>query len=268
MLIIKLQVSLAYAFETKDALCLVLTIMNGGDLKVIKSFLKSTTSRKQFVKKILSYWYTVMSYMGCIGNLTSLTYWLLLSFQFHIHNMGNPGFEEERAIFYAAEIAVGLQHLHAENIVYRLGIIFYSSDICERKFMLCCSVLHHSINNFFSYFLNRDLKPENILLDDYGKYYPYYFTVFWRFVLCDLKFCFCFVFFSKKLKILKRSILLSSRSCTNIRLGARGWNSRRRNNTRESWHCGVYGYAIKIYYWHIILHGIVIWIAPLNYCFL
>lgn len=27
------QVSLAYAYETKDALCLVLTIMNGGDLK-------------------------------------------------------------------------------------------------------------------------------------------------------------------------------------------------------------------------------------------
>lgn len=26
-------VSLAYAYETKDALCLVLTIMNGGDLK-------------------------------------------------------------------------------------------------------------------------------------------------------------------------------------------------------------------------------------------
>lgn len=28
-----LQVSLAYAYETKDSLCLVLTIMNGGDLK-------------------------------------------------------------------------------------------------------------------------------------------------------------------------------------------------------------------------------------------
>ncbi|XP_064599937.1 G protein-coupled receptor kinase 5-like [Liolophura sinensis] len=77
-------VSLAYAFETKDALCLVLTIMNGGDLK------------------------------------------------FHIHNMGNPGFEEERAVFYAAEIACGLEHLHNERIVY------------------------------------RDLKPENILLDDNG----------------------------------------------------------------------------------------------------
>ncbi|XP_067656914.1 G protein-coupled receptor kinase 5-like [Haliotis asinina] len=77
-------VSLAYAFETKEALCLVLTIMNGGDLK------------------------------------------------FHIHNMGNPGFPEERAWFYAAEITCGLADLHKENIVY------------------------------------RDLKPENILLDDYG----------------------------------------------------------------------------------------------------
>lgn len=78
-------VSLAYAFETKDALCLVLTIMNGGDLK------------------------------------------------FHIHSMGTtPGFEPQRAIFYAAEIALGLMHLHNEHIVY------------------------------------RDLKPENILLDDNG----------------------------------------------------------------------------------------------------
>ncbi|XP_006000419.1 G protein-coupled receptor kinase 5 [Latimeria chalumnae] len=77
-------VSLTYTYETKDALCLVLTIMNGGDLK------------------------------------------------FHIYNMGNPGFDKERVVFYAAEICCGLEHLHRERIVY------------------------------------RDLKPENILLDDYG----------------------------------------------------------------------------------------------------
>ncbi|KAK5599457.1 G protein-coupled receptor kinase 4 [Crenichthys baileyi] len=77
-------VSLAYAYETKDALCLVLTLMNGGDLK------------------------------------------------FHIYNMGNSGFDEQRAIFYAAEICCGLEDLHRERIVY------------------------------------RDLKPENILLDDRG----------------------------------------------------------------------------------------------------
>ena len=47
----------------------------------------------------------------------------------------NPqGFDEERALFYGAEITSGLRHLHAENIVY------------------------------------RDLKPENILLDDHGLY--------------------------------------------------------------------------------------------------
>uniref|UniRef100_A0A8B9SXI3 G protein-coupled receptor kinase n=1 Tax=Anas platyrhynchos TaxID=8839 RepID=A0A8B9SXI3_ANAPL len=51
-------------------------------------------------------------------------------FVFHIYNMGNPGFEDERVVFYAAEICCGLQHLHQEGIVY------------------------------------RDLKPENILLDD------------------------------------------------------------------------------------------------------
>ncbi|XP_054410920.1 G protein-coupled receptor kinase 4 isoform X9 [Pongo abelii] len=77
-------VSLAYAYETKDALCLVLTIMNGGDLK------------------------------------------------FHIYNLGNPGFDEQRAIFYAAELCCGLEDLQRERIVY------------------------------------RDLKPENILLDDHA----------------------------------------------------------------------------------------------------
>ncbi|XP_066941450.1 G protein-coupled receptor kinase 2 isoform X5 [Macrobrachium rosenbergii] len=78
-------VSLAYAYETKDSLCLVLTLMNGGDLK------------------------------------------------FHIYNMGgDPGFDQERAVFHAAEVLCGLGHLHAQGIVY------------------------------------RDCKPENILLDDHG----------------------------------------------------------------------------------------------------
>ncbi|CAL8362344.1 unnamed protein product [Lota lota] len=77
-------VSLAYAYETKDALCLVLTLMNGGDLK------------------------------------------------FHIYHMGESGLEEQRAVFYTAEICCGLEHLHLERIAY------------------------------------RDLKPENILLDDHG----------------------------------------------------------------------------------------------------
>jgi G protein-coupled receptor kinase len=39
--------------------------------------------------------------------------------KFHIHNMGNPGFEEERAVFYAAEITCGLSDLHSKGIVYR-----------------------------------------------------------------------------------------------------------------------------------------------------
>jgi len=53
--------------------------------------------------------------------------------KFHIYNMGgDPGFELERARFYAAEVACGLQHLHKQGIVY------------------------------------RDCKPENILLDDHG----------------------------------------------------------------------------------------------------
>ncbi|XP_047703168.1 G protein-coupled receptor kinase 4 isoform X4 [Prionailurus viverrinus] len=77
-------VSLSYTYETKDSLYLVLTIMNGGDLK------------------------------------------------YHIYNLGSPGFDEQRAIFYAAELCCGLEDLQKERIVY------------------------------------RDLKPENILLDDIG----------------------------------------------------------------------------------------------------
>eukprot|EP00117_Sycon_ciliatum_P024299 scpid26374/ scgid1804/ G protein-coupled receptor kinase 5; G protein-coupled receptor kinase GRK5 len=81
-------VSLAYACETKKALCMVLTLMNGGDLK------------------------------------------------YHIHTMahanGRTGLERDRAIFYAAEICCGLQHMHEKSIVY------------------------------------RDMKPENILLDGNG----------------------------------------------------------------------------------------------------
>ncbi|CAN9501030.1 unnamed protein product [Ophioblennius macclurei] len=77
-------VSLAYAYETKEALCLVLTLMNGGDLK------------------------------------------------FHIYHMGESGLDQNRAVFYSAQICCGLEDLHRERIAY------------------------------------RDLKPENILLDDHG----------------------------------------------------------------------------------------------------
>ncbi|ELK32969.1 G protein-coupled receptor kinase 4 [Myotis davidii] len=62
-------VSLCYTYETRDALCLVLTIMNGGDLK------------------------------------------------FHIYNLGGPGIDEQRAVFYAAELCCGLEDLHILRIM-------------------------------------------------------------------------------------------------------------------------------------------------------
>lgn len=65
--------SLCYTYETRDALCLVLTIMNGGDLK------------------------------------------------FHIYNLGDPGIDEQRAVFYAAELCCGLEDLQRERIVDRCG---------------------------------------------------------------------------------------------------------------------------------------------------
>ncbi|XP_073696126.1 LOW QUALITY PROTEIN: rhodopsin kinase GRK1b [Garra rufa] len=79
-------VTLAYAFQTKNNLCLVMTIMNGGDLR------------------------------------------------YHMYNVDekNPGFNENRACYYTAQIICGLERLHQHRIVY------------------------------------RDLKPENVLLDDAG----------------------------------------------------------------------------------------------------
>ena len=65
------QVSLVYAYQSKEALCMILTLMGGGDLR------------------------------------------------FHIHNVGEPGLSEPRTIFYAAEIACGLAHLHQARIAYR-----------------------------------------------------------------------------------------------------------------------------------------------------
>lgn len=101
----KFVVNLAYAYETKDALCLVLTIMNGKKIKNLNFVLK-----------------TKFCYFTLGGDL-----------KFHIYNMGGePGFELQRARFYAAEVVCGLEHLHQQGIVY------------------------------------RDCKPENILLDDTG----------------------------------------------------------------------------------------------------
>lgn len=75
-------INLAYAFETSQELCLIITEMRGGDLK------------------------------------------------FHIYN--NIGFAENVARFYAAEIILGLDHLHSNRIIH------------------------------------RDIKPENILMDSKG----------------------------------------------------------------------------------------------------
>ena len=64
-------VNLIYAFQTKHELCMILTLMNGGDLR------------------------------------------------FHIHHMGKPGLSPERTVFYAAELTLGLQHLHDARVAYR-----------------------------------------------------------------------------------------------------------------------------------------------------
>ncbi|XP_038607393.1 rhodopsin kinase GRK7 [Tachyglossus aculeatus] len=77
-------VTLAYAYQSKTHLCLVMSLMTGGDLK------------------------------------------------YHIYHVGEPGLEPARVLFYSAQIACGILHLHSIRIVY------------------------------------RDMKPENVLLDDRG----------------------------------------------------------------------------------------------------
>ncbi|XP_057695134.1 rhodopsin kinase grk7-b [Corythoichthys intestinalis] len=77
-------VNLAYAYDNGTHLCLVMDLMNGGDLR------------------------------------------------FHIYELGERGLRMDRVVFYAAQMTLGLLHLHSMNVVY------------------------------------RDLKPENVLLDTHG----------------------------------------------------------------------------------------------------
>lgn len=58
--------------------------------------------------------------------------------RFHIHNVGEPGIDEHRTIFYAAEIACGLAHLHQARIAYRYTHVrIYLYIIC-----VCIIIIH------------------------------------------------------------------------------------------------------------------------------
>ena len=64
--------------------------------------------------------------------------------KFHVHNMGNPGFEEERAVFYAAEVMLGLIHLHSKRIVYRYVIL----KKCRLYFLKCRYSIYRCLGVF------------------------------------------------------------------------------------------------------------------------
>lgn len=65
--------------------------------------------------------------------------------KFHVHNMGNPGFEEDRAYFYAAEVASGIIALHSKRIVYRWE--YLSKRFFDAVFRFKIEVDFHLQNN-------------------------------------------------------------------------------------------------------------------------
>ena len=75
-------------------------------------------------------------------------------------------FPEERARFYAAQILLGLEHLHSLGIVYRCVSMRRHVDAQARSF--ACADRRASTASAPRLLPRRDLKPENILLDDAG----------------------------------------------------------------------------------------------------
>ena len=139
VLVLLVQVSLRYALQTPTHLHLVVNVMTGG-----ASAVHSTCAAAAWLPCL-----TVMMRRPRARGAGDLGY--------HLSKVGR--FSEDRARFYAAEILLGLEHLHGMNIVC-VGCVL---GVCERG--LARNTLRDGALRRSRY---RDLKPDNILLNEHG----------------------------------------------------------------------------------------------------
>lgn len=81
---------MTYAFQTIDKVCFVLDLMNG-----------------------------LLWYIFCIFNCFKYILYAFTGGDLHYHLTQHGMFAENEVRFYAVEIALGIEHMHSRNIVYR-----------------------------------------------------------------------------------------------------------------------------------------------------
>ena len=120
-------VELHYALQDKKLLYFVLDLMRGGDLGESEEAKgeqpsrvrarKGRTKRGQRPEESLCFRFG-LSWKPYIVSFF-LSFLLSFSLEFHLRSDPQRRFPEDRARFYAAEILLGLEHIHSRGIIYR-----------------------------------------------------------------------------------------------------------------------------------------------------